>query len=566
MSVQTENHPQRGQQPRWSVLEIVGVVLALLGFGGFFARFGGGPVSWDELWYMDQSLFPTPDPEILNRYFHIYAQKIFFGLSGGDPFRGALYFWIFLIGATSLLVYLTARRLYPTNTPLNALIAGLIFFTSPWIINLPGVSYADYTVMFLAMLMVYLFIVDLQSERRSPWLLAGMGLIFFFLFKTKESGIPFGVLFLGLGFEKDGRYHWKRLLQRALPVVGGFLAGILLFFALDGIFLHDPWFGVRLENWQALLRFNTRGEIARLEENWVGNAVNSGSILLYLLAALSLWLRRDETPPALRMLWLLPLAVIVFLTMTLIQGSWNVIPRYMIPITPLLAVLAAQCYRPFKWTTSAKKSHWVELIIFSVCVLGVIATILLFDNHWVSLGWVPGIYWNTIVLPILACLFLVVWILIRQPSRMAQAALVLILAVQCFNPTFAYDIKHEFQRQTQKTVDYRFYPLHAFGDQISYTPQMQMFVSSSLRNDHSMFTRDSATSKYFFDLWYRVQAREDQFTWADFNASLLLSQNFDYAFAGKEDWDACDAQTQSLLKDRYTVQMDPQGIVFFKTR
>ncbi|MFC1976010.1 hypothetical protein ACFLXQ_06405, partial [Chloroflexota bacterium] len=104
---------------------IIGVILLILCVIASF--YVGGPISWDELLYMNLSLNPTPKPFVLNRYFHIYLQALFFQFS--NPLLAVKIFWSFLVFLTGFLVYVSARNLTKDSNYLNGLIAILFFFS-----------------------------------------------------------------------------------------------------------------------------------------------------------------------------------------------------------------------------------------------------------------------------------------------------------------------------------------------------------------------------------------------------------------------------------------------------
>ena len=127
--------------------------LSLLSLSIFFASFsilyliGGGPVTNDELKYLSISIDTTPEPRILNRYFHIYLQKLFLYL-GNDPFIGMQLLWAFTISLTTALIFHSSIILSGSKHVVFGLISLLFFITQPLIFRFVGVTYADYTVMY----------------------------------------------------------------------------------------------------------------------------------------------------------------------------------------------------------------------------------------------------------------------------------------------------------------------------------------------------------------------------------------------------------------------------------
>ena len=60
-----------------------GIVLSLFfGLWVYLTKHAGGPITLDEFWYIEAALNSRAYPEVLNRYFHVYLQKLFFALTG----------------------------------------------------------------------------------------------------------------------------------------------------------------------------------------------------------------------------------------------------------------------------------------------------------------------------------------------------------------------------------------------------------------------------------------------------------------------------------------------------
>src|SRR5690606_17286895 len=81
-----------------------------------------------------------------------------------------------------------------------------------------------------------------------------LGALIFILFKTKETTIFIFYLFLGFGFDPQGRWDWRRLLSILKPVLIGFACGVLLFILLDGLILGQPFFAVSPVTFAAIFK------------------------------------------------------------------------------------------------------------------------------------------------------------------------------------------------------------------------------------------------------------------------------------------------------------------------
>ncbi len=74
-----------------SLLVVVGLIGCLVILARLLVYYAGGPVTWDELYYMYLSLFPKQESSLLNRYFHIYLQRFSFYSPTGIHSQGQGY-------------------------------------------------------------------------------------------------------------------------------------------------------------------------------------------------------------------------------------------------------------------------------------------------------------------------------------------------------------------------------------------------------------------------------------------------------------------------------------------
>lgn len=71
---------------------ISAAVFILLGI--FLAKYAGGPIYSDEVMYINHGLLNVKDPFIINRYTHIFFQKLFVEIAD-RPLEGVKAYWVF---------------------------------------------------------------------------------------------------------------------------------------------------------------------------------------------------------------------------------------------------------------------------------------------------------------------------------------------------------------------------------------------------------------------------------------------------------------------------------------
>ncbi|MCA9430138.1 MAG: hypothetical protein KC940_06505, partial [Candidatus Omnitrophica bacterium] len=161
----------------------------IVGWAGLFTALyltAGGPLSWDELLYMETSWNLKEVPWILNRYAHIYFQSIFMHMVG-DPIEGAKVYWSFLISSSILGTYLCARRMAVHYPILTGLIAVALFFHLRLPFRYSGTPYADFCLMFFGIWSAVFSLMGSDREgRMRRFLFLFLGLFLFLSIKSKE--------------------------------------------------------------------------------------------------------------------------------------------------------------------------------------------------------------------------------------------------------------------------------------------------------------------------------------------------------------------------------------------
>jgi hypothetical protein len=324
----------------------VEILVAIFGFFFLYLALAifalGGPISTDIFWYMNTGLNDIKDPFILNRYFHVFLEAIFLK-AASSPLVGFQYYWAFLIAGTCLLIYLTARYFSPRSRPLHGLLAVALFFTIGAIADASGVAFVDTTAMFMVLLLVSVYLASARNEHRSIGLILLFGVLFYLAFKTKETTLAGSVLLIGFGYTSENVFNWKVLFRRLVYWVIGVAVGVIFFIILNSIFLHDPLFGLRLGDFrnffQGYASQTLNSKKFPFPDNWYTTYFLRNlwiPFILFLISGAKAALDPDISPKF-RLIWLVPLTVIVFVTAT-IGNQWGLEPRFIFNPSCHLAV------------------------------------------------------------------------------------------------------------------------------------------------------------------------------------------------------------------------------------
>jgi hypothetical protein len=390
---------------------------------------GGGPVTNDELKYIQASMFDSAEPRLLNRYAHIYIQKLAIWISG-DVIGGFQLMWAVLISATSVSIYWSIQVLTKWANPFLGLLGILVFLAQPLVFRFVGVTYVDFTVMsaLSISLAIYLNQTQIDVVNRSSALF--LGVLFLIAIKSKEPG-AISILFLaGLLVQFYENKQWVTLLFY-------WLIGVLISFAFlicaDAYFLGDFLFSISKSNVGALVDFNT-GDRIRINANWFSILTTSAVFMPFIFYLLSSFSNKDTKKFEIKIVYLIPIAFIFLITLAMVFGRVRAIPRYIIPIIPILSVLSivylenigAFKKRVFHFTS---RSKWLFVLILIIAI----PTIFYFFKDKTTgvmfNGWTPKLFLYDIFYPTLIMVLFSVFILFRKESLFRIRATILLFFI-----------------------------------------------------------------------------------------------------------------------------------------
>lgn len=529
---------------------------------------GGGPLHWDDLWYMELALNPSAQPKILSRYFHIYL-LYFFNLFNPDPFVGVRLYWSVVVTLTAGLVYLNARLLARAFLPAAAAI--LIFTAQSFIFKFAGVAFSDYTLMLLYAITVLIYLL-LPRQKDSRPLLIALGIIFFFGFQSKETVLPLGLLLPGLGWLEGEGFRGQALLRGVVWVVFGIAVGFLAMMLLHQIILGDALFGLRPESIAAWLGMNTTSYLdpertVRIDliGYFMSQLTLNPALLVPVLLTLITGFYTTKNWNYERWLWIAWLGVFVFLFAT----RWLPIPRYLIPAFPLMAILAAQILRIDQ---PLDRHARLTVLLLAVAALAALIGAALFGTDLldhVSQKGLDGFGFHAMVLvPILLAFFMAALYLLRRFNP-ATILIPLSLLLMMLAPPVYDNWKILNRRYTAVQSERRFYPFAAFAGQVRYSPEMRVFVSEGMLDadrppyEHGLLGRDPSSNSWMFDLYFRHESSPEQFDMGATAEYGLRYNQYTYAFLTVAEWQSLPGALRRQIGDTYLSANDPEDIFVF---
>ncbi|MEX2160941.1 MAG: hypothetical protein WD751_03420 [Anaerolineales bacterium] len=537
----------------WGELLFVGVAATLAAWISWaLVHFRG--TEWDTLLYLNTAQSPEPNGAILNRYTHIYLQKIF--LLFFSPLDAAKALWAFQIYATGVLVYLCAKLLNPRNGVLTGAFALLFYFAQRELFTRSGVPLVDFTTMHLIVIGVFIFLLYLRSEKRPAALLILLGLVQFLLLKSKETGIIAVPLLTGavLLSARD----WRGRGHAALLVLGGGLAGIALFVVLDGLFLGDPLFSLRPENWRALLTFNlTLVYEQRASESWFYHLFTTALLIPFLFSVFVLLDdKKGDYGLGERMIWTVPLIHILFLSVVIFRASFPLHFRYFYPSIPIIAILGAQF---LQWRDRKQRQRAWILLAASAAVAGLLLLFLYPFAAGLTYRWTEENFFSSIVTGLVLAGLFGVLLLNDSPKWSRSLLLIPFVAILLFTPVLRIPSEMAATRQISELG---FSPFSIYKENIVVREGARLFFSGQPYAEYGILGRNSGSSEYMLEAYFDVQIER-----VDYSEDILdvLLGDYDYGFVTRAEF-ATAFIDDDLAQKGYTVVDDPRSEIILIAR
>ena len=544
------------------------VVAALAGL--YLFPYLGTSVIWDDMLYLNLSQHTTQEVRYLNRYGHIYILKLFLAITG-DVITGGKICWCFMYSATCVLVYWCAKLLAGKKGVMIGLIALLFFCAEPILIKYVGCILAEFTIMFLSMLGIFVYLVFIFGKHKHRHLfIMILGLIFFWAVKSKESSICMGILFLGLGKNEQGIWNISRFAKDMGRVCLGMIIGFLLLAVLDQIFLKDALFSVRPSNIEQLFEFNLKERNRfNLTSSWYAILCLSPSLtafLLYLLVGFSLPLSSNLSRHKIVM-WLIPLVLMVFMIIITMKGSLRSRPRYyIIPAIPVISIWAAQFFRfDLNGHLFLKKNNRTiyrgvaSAALVLLAFIAVLAIMRYIASPIKNTGWESwDQFYTCIILPMSTTVLLISAIIMRRRGLMALFLALVCLFLVVYQP-LVNNLTLLRDRVAAKRSELRFEPYRVFADELKFNKNMKILISKDIHKRSWMLGREVESQCWLFNVFFNQKFDYDQFvdgSWED-----ILKGDYTYGFLTGRDLKGISQKydIEHLLKN-YKLKTDKKAV------
>lgn len=525
----------------------------------------GGPLYWDDLFYLHTAQNLGPNATLLNRFVHIYLLRLAMAVTG-DPFAGAQLLW-----AVDLTIIYTCSvavtwRLAGARSWLGGLVAVIVLSVPHTLLGMPGESFSDFTATALVTATAWAVLgIPASCSNLARFALAGA--LAFCSLKSRETGV-LALIFIALALYQQWRWGKMRTaLRMAGAAMAGFAAGQLALCAADAALLGDPLFSIRPTSWRTVVDFNIRPEWKRASDNWFANIFHQGELsYAFLLTLVSLhFCDRRDCRESSRLLVAAAAAYLGVLTILQTSAAWlRLVDRYLIPLIPVLAWSAGVYLHQEAALARDRDGRFILAGVLAAIVMIALLPVLAWPAL-VQLGWTAPHAVSSLLVPLMLVLALFGAVL-PWPGVRAGVLLCGLLISSAF--PMAGNLATIVSANYKETVEQRFLPFASVRDHITPVPPGSIFVSEGVRGRNKrLLCRDSPSCQWMYNLYFGTQLPAHRFSYGPLATARLFEDGIGYAWVARKELTGQKPRDKVLLKRHFEIiDAEPAGILFLKRR
>jgi hypothetical protein len=544
------------KRDRWRIAEWLAVGLAAIWLARF-AYLNGGIVQGSDMpYYLDIGLRGDADPFILYRYTHVHALRLL-SLIAGSTLAGVKLYSALASGLAVVLTYSAARALARHWSPLNGAAAVLMLLSLPLVAKLLLAPHVDTTLMLTVLAFFVLYVAFTRRFSSSRWIVMAMGLVFLIALRTKEVALVLAVLLPGLGASGDGEFSWPRLRTNLWDFLAGVLAGLVLFLVLNQLLLGTPLFGLRPSDISAHLDLwsNTIRSLSRPASTVPELMAEGGGAVFVLYVAAAVWASR-KLPWTERILWLLPVALLVFLLLGSTRTQHTIVRRGFLAGMAMMSVLGSQIFTV--QSPVNRRSRAVALGSFA-------AALTMTAFGWMLNRQEPvAVLLVSFIVPLIAGLILALIVIVRDRRVLGFPLFVLIALLGVLSA--GVNLRTARSELQQSIWVQRFSVPHAFREPISSRPIESFFVSDAvipqmviqLNRDELAVSMNTALDLQTVRTDYRISSVDETMI------AEMEAGTYSHVLVNASEWDwlRTAPQDRPEWRSRYLAFDEPTGNYF----
>ena len=345
------------------------------------------------------------------------------------------------------------------------------------------VPLVDTTAMLMMLSLAAIYIQSARKNHSNPWLLVLFGVFFFMSLRTKEVTIVTAILILGFGLISDKQINSRMFIKNSLYIAVGMIIAALINIAINAIVLDTPFFGFRpadinayIESWSAVIgssdaRGVTFDSLLMAETGFL--------FVLYVSAGLIL---RRRLPKNVRLLWIIPLALVAILILFSTREKWVIVSRGFTPGFAIICILGSQVVLIDGLRRASLVSDAAAALI-TLIGIGALSGIGLATK-----GDLPfEVYFYAVYGPLAFSLILTIIFLSHERRESGIAIMLLLLSINVFQ--IRLNLLDVANKPELLRYNYRFQPILAFEKELRDYDGLDMYVSSAVL--HSLTIKEN---------------------------------------------------------------------------
>ena len=275
------------------------------------------------------------------------------------------------------------------------------------------------------------------------------------------------------------------------------------------------------------------GGFSRTSDDYLGLVGSTSSLLASFLLAL-VWVfgpdGRDR--PEGRWIWLVAVDLVVFLDLTLVGASWVLINRYLLPILPVIAVVAAQAIQPHLDGLTSRGRFFQPALVLGSLLVAPAAAFMLYSALAKPAGWDFRALLDGVLVPIAICM-LMGWLALGTKRNPLSAAVVMLCVGVMTMPAGIQNARYVLSSELSRDSLNRYVPFELFKDQIACLPG-KILISESIFARERTLSRGQQSSCWMFNLCFGCNLEQAAFTFSP-SALDVLEDRYQFAFLDEHD-------------------------------
>jgi hypothetical protein len=407
----------------------------------------------------------------------------------------------------------------------------------------------------------------------SKVLMVILGFILFLAFKTKETTLPIGILLIGLSIDDNNTINWKTFIRRLGYVFIGVCVSVVFFAILSWIFLGDPLFGLRLNEFIKFMNTYIPGTLQDQKYSGSGNWFAS-HMFDKLWIPFTLYLISGAKPAfgsninrGILLIWLVPLLAVMVVIMS-VGNLYGYQQRFVYPAIPVICFLGPQFLNLDIRSVHDRRKRSAAIAVFIVGLVTMIVIRIIMRQTFQYKGWDVAIFMSAVFVPLVFSIILaLVFLWRRVPLAISYLISVLIIAIAII--PISHNIKQIVIAQPNRIFSENlFYPFSVFSDQIQFDSDMEFYISQDVwrEMETSYFLKDRIEISSLFNVFFDASSTKQNFIIPEESPDIpddLLNSDLTHVLLSANDWWAISAKPEirDQLEQKYVLFFDNKGLL-----